>query len=168
MYDSLGPNAFIPDFLTFCAALQRPHTGQNFSLRCMFTRVLVEALCSGEGNYRCDMQGRVQHMRRATCAPDDLPRLQKQLFMRGFDILAPGGSLIYATCTYNLAENEAVVQGLLEQRPATSQPIILPVPHSPGLLQWQEYTYDARMQHCWRLYPHQTGSVGFFVASMRA
>jgi len=24
------------------------------------------------------------------------------------------------------------------------------------------------MQHCWRLYPHQTGSVGFFVASIRA
>ena len=136
MYDSLGPYAFIPDFLTFCAALQRPHTGQNFSLRCMFTRVLVDAPCSGEGNYRRDMQGRVQHVCRATGTQDDLPRLQKQLFMRGFDILAPGGSLIYATCTYNLAESEAVVQGLLEQRPATSQPITLPVPHSPGLLQW--------------------------------
>jgi 16S rRNA C967 or C1407 C5-methylase (RsmB/RsmF family) len=103
---------------------------------------------SGKGNYRCDMQGRVQHVRRATGAPDDLPRLQKQLLMRGFDILAPGGRLIYATCTYNLAESEAVVQGLLGQRPPTSQPITLPVPHSPGLLQWQEYTYDARMQHC--------------------
>ena len=134
----------------------------------MQLRLLVDVLCSGEGNYRCDMQGRAQHVCRATGAPDDLPRLQKQLLMRGFDILAPGGSLIYATCTYNLAENEAVVQGLLEQRPATSQPITLPVPHSPGLLQWKEYTYDARMQHCWRLYPHQTGSVGFFVASMRA
>jgi 16S rRNA C967 or C1407 C5-methylase (RsmB/RsmF family) len=99
-------------------------------------------------NYRRDMQGRVQHVRRATGAPDDLPRLQKQLLMRGFDILAPGGRLIYATCTYNLAESEAVVQGLLGQRPPTSQPITLPVPHSPGLLQWQEYTYDARMQHC--------------------
>ena len=78
------------------------------------------------------------------------------------------GGLIYTTCTYNPAENEAVVQELLEQRPATLQPITLPVPHSPGLLQWKEYTYDARMQHCWRLYPHQTGSVGFFVASIRA
>jgi NOL1/NOP2/sun family putative RNA methylase len=144
------------------------YTGQNFPLRCKFMRVLVDAPCSGEGNYRCDMQGRVQHVRRATGAPDDLPRLQKQLLIRGFDLLAPGGSLIYATCTYNPAENEAVVQELLEQRPATIQPLTLPVPHSPGLLQWKEYTYDARMQHCWRLYPHQTGSVGFFVASIRA
>jgi 16S rRNA C967 or C1407 C5-methylase (RsmB/RsmF family) len=144
------------------------YTGQNFPRRCKFTRVLVDAPCSGEGNYRCDMQGCMQHVRRASGPPDNLPRLQKQLLIRGFDILAPGGSLIYATCTYNPAENEAVVQELLEQRPATLQPITLPVPHSPGLLQWKEYTYDARMQHCWRLYPHQTGSVGFFVASIRA
>jgi 16S rRNA C967 or C1407 C5-methylase (RsmB/RsmF family) len=73
---------------------------------------------------------------------------------------------MYATCTYNLEENEAVVQGLLEQRPATLQPI--PLPHSLGLLQWKDYTYDAHMQHCWRLYPDQTGSGGFFVASIRA
>jgi 16S rRNA C967 or C1407 C5-methylase (RsmB/RsmF family) len=65
------------------------------------------------------MQGRVQHMRRATGMPDDLPCLQKQLLIWGFDIFAPGGRFIYATCTYNPAENEAVVQALLEQRPAT-------------------------------------------------
>jgi 16S rRNA C967 or C1407 C5-methylase (RsmB/RsmF family) len=110
----------------------------------------------------------MQHARRAPGTPTDLPRLQKQLLLRGFDLLAPGGSLIYATCTYNPAENEAVVQALLEQRPATIQPIMLPAPHSPGLLHWEEDTYDTRMQHCWRLYPHQTGSVGFFVASIRA
>ena len=75
------------------------YTGSNFPLWCKFTRVLVDAPCSGEGNYRCDMQGRVQHVRRATGMPDDLPRLQKRLRIRGFDILAPGGSLIYATST---------------------------------------------------------------------
>jgi NOL1/NOP2/sun family putative RNA methylase len=144
------------------------YSGQNFPLRCKFARVLVDAPCSGEGNYHWDMQGRMQHVRRATGMSANLPRVQKQLLLRGFDLLAPGGSLIYATCTYNPAENEAVVQELLEQRPATIQPITLPAPHSPGLLQWKEYTYDARMQHCWRLYPHQTGSVGFFVASIRA
>ena len=60
------------------------------------------------------------------------------------------------------------MQELLEQRPATLQPITLPLLHSPGLLQWKDYTYDVDMQHCWRLYPDQTGSVGFFVASIRA
>jgi 16S rRNA C967 or C1407 C5-methylase (RsmB/RsmF family) len=53
---------------------------------------------------------------------------------------------MYATCTYHLEENQAVVQELLEQRPATLPPIALS-PHSSGLLQWKDYTYDIRMQH---------------------
>ena len=144
------------------------YAGQNFPLRCKFARVLVDAPCSGEGNYRWDTQGRQRRARRAAGTPEDLARLQKQLLVRGFDLLEPGGSLLYATCTYNPAENEAVVQALLDQRPATLQSITLPVWHSPGLQQWQEHTYDTRMQLCWRLYPHQTGSVGFFLASIRA
>ena len=144
------------------------YAGQNFPLRCKFARVLVDAPCSGEGNYRWDTQGRQRRAWRAAGTPEDLARLQKQLLVRGFDLLEPGGSLLYATCTYNPAENEAVVQALLDQRPATLQSITLPVWHSPGLQQWQEHTYDTRMQLCWRLYPHQTGSVGFFLASIRA
>jgi len=144
------------------------YLGQNFPLRCRFTRLLVDVPCSGEGNYRWDTQGRVRHARRAVRTPDDLPRLQRQLLLRGFDLLEPGGHLLYATCTYNPAENEAVVQALLTQRPATLQPMTLPVPHSPGLQGWKDEPYDPSMSHCWRLYPHQTGSVGFFMASIRA
>lgn len=144
------------------------YTGQNFPKREKFQRVLVDAPCSGEGNYRWDIQGRQRHMRRSKNTPADLPRLQQQLLIRGFDLLEPGGQLLYATCTYNPEENEAVVQTLLEQRPARVQPITLPIPHSPGLQHWRDRTYDASMQHCWRLYPHHTGSVGFFLASIRA
>lgn len=141
------------------------YAGQHFPHRGQFDRVLVDAPCSGEGNYRWDTQGRLLHHRRAT---GNLPRLQTQLLLRGFDLLAPGGTLLYATCTYNPEENEAVVQALLEQRSATIQPITLTLPHSPGLRYWQEVTYDASMQHCWRLYTHHTHSVGFFLASIRA
>jgi len=55
------------------------YTGQNFPLRYKFARLLVDAPCSGEGNYRWDRQGRVRHAHRAVGTPDDLPRLQKQL-----------------------------------------------------------------------------------------
>src|SRR5713101_8426704 len=71
------------------------YAGQNFPLRYKFARLLVDAPCSGEGNYRWDRQGRVRHAHRAAGTPDDLPRLQKQLLVRGFDLLAPGGRLIY-------------------------------------------------------------------------
>jgi NOL1/NOP2/sun family putative RNA methylase len=142
------------------------YAGQNFPRRCTFDRVLVDAPCSGEGNYRWDAHGRLLHYRRAE---GNLPHLQTQLLLRGFDLLAPGGTLLYATCTYNPAENEAVVQTLLEQRPAVLQPILWPhIPHASGLPSWRTQHYDARMEHCWRLYPHQLNSVGFFLACIRA
>ena len=103
---------------------------KNFPLRQKFDRVLVDAPCSGEGNYRWDHTGRLRHHRRAS---GDLPRLQRQLLLRGFDLLTPGGTLLYATCTYNPSENEAVVQTLLEQRSAMLEPIQLDFGHCPGL-----------------------------------
>jgi NOL1/NOP2/sun family putative RNA methylase len=140
------------------------YAGQNFPLRCKFDRVLVDAPCSGEGTYRWDARGRLQHYRRSE---GDLPRLQKQLLLRGFDLLAEQGSLLYSTCTYNPDENEAVVQHLLDQRLALLQPIDLDALHQPGLRQWRGQTYDSSMQRCWRLYPHDTQSVGFFLAHIR-
>ena len=141
------------------------YPGQNFPLRHKFHRVLVDTPCSGEGNYRWDAQGRLQHYRRAS---GDLPRLQRQLLLRGFDLLTERGTLLYATCTYNPSENEAVVQTLLEQRSATLEPIQLDVPHDSGLQRWKDQTYDRRMVFCWRLYPHHANSVGFFLARIRA
>jgi 16S rRNA C967 or C1407 C5-methylase (RsmB/RsmF family) len=134
-------------------------------LRCKFDRVLVDAPCSGEGTYRWDAQGRVLHYR-----PSDgnLPRLQMQLLRRGFDLLKSGGTLLYATCTYNPEENEAVVQALLDQRPASLQPLPLEFPHCPGLRQWRTQIYDPSMVYCWRIYPHNVNSVGFFLACIRA
>lgn len=141
------------------------YPGQSFPLRHKFQRVLVDASCSGEGNYRWDREGRLRHR---LLSSGNLPQVQRQLLLRGFDLLAPGGTLLYATCTYNPAENESVIQTLLEQRPATLEPITLDLPHANGLHTWKANTYDERMQHCWRLYPHTSHSVGFFLARIRA
>ncbi len=72
------------------------YAGQDFPLRCKFDRVLVDAPCSGEGIYQWDERGRLQHYRRSE---GNLPHLQKQLLLRGFDLLAERGSLLYSTCT---------------------------------------------------------------------
>ncbi len=141
------------------------YPGQSFPLRHKFQRVLVDAPCSGEGNYRWDQHGRLRHRLRSS---GNLPQVQSQLLLRGFDLLAPGGTLVYATCTYNPAENESVIQTLLEARPATLEPITHNLPHASGLQIWKANTYDERMPHCWRLYPHTSYSVGFFLARIRA
>jgi 16S rRNA C967 or C1407 C5-methylase (RsmB/RsmF family) len=139
------------------------YPGQHFPKRCLFDRVLVDVPCSAEGTERVGKQGvptgRGRPVRK-------LLAQQRELLLRGFDLLRPGGTLVYSTCTYNPEENESAVHCLLERRPATVQPIGLDLPHSPGLSRWQEKRYDASIHHCWRIYPHQLDTVGFFVAKV--
>src|SRR5215813_6710695 len=77
----------------------------------MFMRAWLDIPYSGEANYRCDIQRRVQQVRYTAGTLDHLLRLPKQVLIRGFDSMAPARES-HNTCPYNLAENEAVVQGL--------------------------------------------------------
>jgi 16S rRNA (cytosine967-C5)-methyltransferase len=55
--------------------------------------------------------------------PEDPPRLavlQLALAQASADLLAPGGALLYCTCTVTRAENEGVVEALLASRPELS------------------------------------------------
>jgi NOL1/NOP2/sun family putative RNA methylase len=137
------------------------YPGQHFPKRYKFGRVLVDTPCSAEGTLRAGANGSI----RLPAQPGkNLPRLQRDLLLRGFDLLKPGGFLVYSTCTYNPDENESVVQFLLENRSARIEPITLDLPHSPGLSQWKETAYDSSIKQCWRIYPHQLDTVGFFLA----
>lgn len=69
--------------------------------------VLVDAPCSGTGTLRRhpELRWRLE--------PENLAELaagQRALFASGLDLLAPGGVLLYATCSLEPEENEAVVQ----------------------------------------------------------
>jgi NOL1/NOP2/sun family putative RNA methylase len=135
--------------------------GQHFPKKFTFDRILVDVPCSSEGTLRAGLNG---SFRWPTRPGKKLPRLQRDLLLRAFDLLKPGGTLVYSTCTYNPEENESVVQFLLENRQATVRPITLDLPHTPGLDRWKETTYDPSVKQCWRLYPHQLDTVGFFLA----
>jgi 16S rRNA (cytosine967-C5)-methyltransferase len=75
-----------------------------------FDLVLVDAPCSGLGTLRRDPD--IRWGRR----PDDLPRLaaaQLTLLHRASTLVARGGELIYATCSSEPDENEAVAAAFL-------------------------------------------------------
>jgi 16S rRNA (cytosine967-C5)-methyltransferase len=80
------------------------------ALRGRADRVLVDAPCSGLGALRRNPEARWR------LSEDDLERLPRQqhaIAARAQALVAPGGRLIYATCTILRAENQAVVERLL-------------------------------------------------------
>jgi 16S rRNA (cytosine967-C5)-methyltransferase len=74
-----------------------------------FDRILVDVPCGGTGTL-----GRNPEIKwRLTPADlDDLPRRQTALLANAWAALAPGGLLVYATCSLEPEENEAVVATL--------------------------------------------------------
>jgi 16S rRNA C967 or C1407 C5-methylase (RsmB/RsmF family) len=140
------------------------YQGQNFPMRGRFSRVLADVPCSGEGKARLNPTGDLISFRPG---PGDLPRVQRALLLRAFDLLAEDGCLVYATCTYNPMENEAVVDHLLRSRPSKLVPIALKIPHEPGITAWEGERFSHELAHAWRIYPHRLPSVGFFVAQIR-
>ena len=71
-----------------------------------FDRILVDAPCTGTGTL-----GRNPEIKWKLSAGDltDLPRRQTALLANARDALAPGGLIVYATCSLEPEENEAVV-----------------------------------------------------------
>ncbi len=78
-----------------------------------FDRILVDAPCSGEGMFRKDAAAV-----RAWDAekPIACAKQQREIIRRAADMLAPGGWMLYSTCTFSPEENEQIIAGLLRER----------------------------------------------------
>jgi 16S rRNA (cytosine967-C5)-methyltransferase len=79
-----------------------------------FDRVLVDAPCSGTGTLSRNPEIRWR-LKPADIA--DLARRQAAILRHALDALAPGGRLVYATCSLEPEENEAVVKAVLAEYP---------------------------------------------------
>ena len=105
-----------------------------------FHRVLVDAPCSGEGMFRKDPEAVAawspQHV--AACA-----KRQQAILGSAAQAVAPGGLLVYSTCTFNALENEAVVEAFCQEQP------------------------DFLLERTVRLWPHRVAGEGHFAARLR-
>ena len=97
-----------------------------------------------------------------------LSKLQKKLIVVAFQLLKPGGLLVYSTCTLAPEENEDVVEELLQQPNARVEPLeIEGVKHRSGLYSWHDKLYTDQMRNVRRIYPQDHGTNGFFIAKIR-
>ena len=89
-------------------------TGGALPFKPVFSRILVDAPCSGLGTLRRDPDIR---WRRSEADLEDLSARQLDLLRRAASMLAPGGRLVYATCSSEPEENERVVERFLDSEP---------------------------------------------------
>ena len=122
-------------------------------LRNVFDLVLADVPCSGEGLFRKQPASRkewsLQHVQH--CASR-----QKRILAATWQLVAPGGYLIYATCTYNKEENDQNVDWLI--RHGAFRHIHFDVPHSWGI---------TSTKYGFQFTPHKTLSEGFFIALLQ-
>ncbi len=113
-----------------------------------FDRILLDAPCSGTGVIRRHPD--IKWLRRAT----DIPALetqQAQLLAALWPLLAPGGLLVYATCSILPAENSRQIAAFLRtQRDAQPLPIVAT---------WGRESGPGR-----QILPGENGMDGFFYA----
>lgn len=79
-----------------------------------FDRILLDVPCSNTGvlRRRADARWRVSQKRTRK-----LIALQKAILNNSVNLLAPGGRIVYSTCSLQTSENEEMVQTFLEDHP---------------------------------------------------
>ena len=122
----------------------------------LFEKILLDAPCSATGVIRRHPD--IKLLRREADIAG-FSRVQRQILRNVFARLAPGGRLVYATCSVLPEENEAVVLEFLASEPAAR---VLPWPNEvampPGAL---------RLEAGVQLLPGaQAGSDGFYYACL--
>jgi len=127
-----------------------------------FDKILIDAPCSGEGMFRKDpkmIKSFLEH------GPEYYAQIQKSLIMTAADLLAPGGMILYSTCTFSPLENEAVIQYLLDNREGFTVKSIDSrfEGFSEGRPDVLEHG-DESLKNCIRIWPHKMNGEGHFAA----
>ncbi len=120
-----------------------------------FDRILLDAPCSALGVVRRHPDIR---LRRRPADLAKLPAQQLKLLAALWPLLAPGGRLVYATCTYTRAENRDLLQGFLA---GTADAHAVPRAHWPG---WPDIGTDDGIGV--QLLPGEAGGDGFYYAAL--
>ncbi|MFS0869901.1 RsmB/NOP family class I SAM-dependent RNA methyltransferase [Paenibacillus xylanilyticus] len=140
-----------------------------------FNKVLIDAPCSGEGMFRKDedMVKSWEHHSVEKCV-----LMQRDILETAAKLLAPGGTIVYSTCTFAPEENEAMIAEFLNLNPDF---VVKDIPEAagfaPGRPDWvrqmlpetaeETDTVLDQTRGTARLWPHLLEGEGHYVAVLQ-
>lgn len=86
-----------------------------------FDKIILDAPCSGSGMFRKENKMLLDWTYNKVVS---LSSLQKELINKAYQLLKPGGKLVYSTCSFSYEEDEEVIQDLLNKTDAVLDDII--------------------------------------------
>lgn len=140
-----------------------------------FNKVLIDAPCSGEGMFRKDedMVKSWEHHSVEKCV-----LMQRDILETAAKLLAPGGTIVYSTCTFAPEENEAMIAEFLNLNPDfTVHDIPETAGFAPGRPDWVRQMLPETAEKTGpvldqtrgtaRLWPHLLEGEGHYVAVLQ-
>lgn len=125
-----------------------------------FNKIILDMPCSGEGMFRKDPEAGKSWSRYKT---EEMQSMQRKIFDSAYRMMAPGGTLVYSTCTFNPEENEQNISWVLKNYPDLYLKEIKKVDGiEPGRPDWSDG--NPELLKTARLWPHKVKGEGHFAA----
>lgn len=129
-----------------------------------FQKILVDAPCSGEGMFHkepaimknWEQYGNAYYV-----------KLQREILWEAVKMLAPGGMLLYSTCTFSPLEDEQMMEETLEKHPDLK---LVPIEKRGGMEDGRpEWSRTGRqdLKRTARFWPHKLQGQGHFAALLQ-
>lgn len=119
-----------------------------------FDKIILDAPCSGEGMFR-KLEQAVDTWSKEKV--HECAHIQRNLIKGAYEMLRPGGIVVYSTCTYSYEENEAIVHYAIDELGFK----LLPLEKSHGLCPGVD------LDEVVRCYPHHYKGEGHFIALLQ-
>lgn len=133
-----------------------------------FDKILVDAPCSGTGTIRKSLRT-IKEWNPSVI--NKLSRIQKNLITEAFNLLKPGGIMVYSTCTIEPEENEAVVSHLIDTYDdAVLLDIntdVLGIKRTQPVTSFKDLKINPEVKKCLRIHPYDNDTEGFFIAKIK-
>ena len=119
-----------------------------------FDKILLDAPCSGEGMFRKD-KALIESWKERDS--EYFSPIQRRLIQACINMLKDGGKLVYSTCTFDVREDEEIIQYALDNN---SNLKLLPIEKYDGFK-------DANDGYGVKLFPHRIKGEGHYVCLLQ-